>query len=46
MDEGYRVFEARDIGVVLADIEMPGGMDGLELAGTIRERWLETVILV
>lgn len=36
----------RDIGVVLTDVETPGGMDGLELAGTIRERWPETVILI
>jgi CheY-like chemotaxis protein len=26
-----------DIGVVLTDVEMPGGMDNLALAGTIRE---------
>ena len=36
----------RDIGVVLTDVETPGGMDGLARAGTIRERWPETVILV
>ncbi|WP_371422385.1 response regulator [Tardiphaga sp.] len=38
--------ERRDVHIVLTDIEMPGGMDGLELAGTIRSRWPEIVILV
>jgi DNA-binding LytR/AlgR family response regulator len=30
----------------MTDIEMPGDMDGLALASTIRERWPETVVLV
>lgn len=38
--------ERRDIQVVMTDIEMPGDMDGLALAGAIHERWPETVILV
>lgn len=38
--------EREDIRIVLTDIEMPGEMDGLALAGTIHERWPETVILV
>jgi CheY-like chemotaxis protein len=28
-----------DIGVVFTDINMPGSMDGLKLAATIRDRW-------
>lgn len=38
--------ERDDIQIVMTDIEMPGEMDGLELAGTIRARWPETAILV
>lgn len=47
----YRVFEARDAGsalrvletqavdLVLSDVVMPGGMDGVALAHTITQRW-------
>jgi len=39
-DEAIRVLQGRsDIGVVLTDIDMPGSMDGLELAQAIRHRW-------
>jgi|TARA_A100001391_G_scaffold173565_4_gene135612 CheY-like chemotaxis protein len=38
--------ERQDIRIVMTDIEMPGDMDGLALASTIRERWPETVVLV
>jgi CheY-like chemotaxis protein len=39
-DEAIRVLQGRsDIRVVLTDIEMPGSMDGLELAQAIRHRW-------
>jgi CheY-like chemotaxis protein len=29
----------RDIRIVFADINMPGGIDGLQLASIVRERW-------
>ena len=45
-DEAVPILEARsDIKVVFTDINMPGSMDGLELAQAIRHRW-PTVELV
>ena len=39
-DEAIQVLErVRDIQLVITDIDMPGSMDGLRLAGAIRERW-------
>ena len=39
-DEAITILEARkDIRIVFTDIDMPGSMDGLKLAHTIRERW-------
>ena len=39
-DEAVPLLEARqDIKVVFTDINMPGSMDGLELAQAIRRRW-------
>lgn len=28
-----------DVRLILSDIDMPGGMSGLELAGLVRDRW-------
>jgi CheY-like chemotaxis protein len=39
-DEAIQILEARkDIRIVFSDIDMPGSMDGLRLARTIRDRW-------
>jgi CheY-like chemotaxis protein len=39
-DEAIEILEARpDISVVFTDIQIPGSMDGLKLAGAIRGRW-------
>jgi two-component system, response regulator PdtaR len=39
-DEAIAILEARlDITVVFTDIQMPGSMDGLELAAAVRDRW-------
>ena len=39
-DEEIEVLHVRpDIRVVLTDIDMPGSLDGLELAHAIRHRW-------
>src|ERR1700732_2310626 len=39
-DQAIEILESRrDITVVFTDIQMPGSMDGLKLAGAIRGRW-------
>jgi CheY-like chemotaxis protein len=39
-DEAIEILHTRpDIRVVLTDIDMPGSLDGLELAHAIRHRW-------
>jgi CheY-like chemotaxis protein len=39
-DEAIAILEARkDIGIVFTDIDMPGSMDGLNLARAVRDRW-------
>ena len=39
-DEAIEILEVcLDITVVFTDIQMPGAMDGLKLAGAIRRRW-------
>src|SRR5687768_327902 len=35
-----------EVRVLLTDVEMPGGMDGLELAREVQRRWPGIVILV
>ena len=45
-DEAVALLEARsDIAVLFTDINMPGSMDGLELAHTVRDRWPPIKIL-
>ena len=45
--EALRVLEARpDIHVVVTDIEMPPGLNGIELAAEVRERWPFVQVLV
>jgi CheY-like chemotaxis protein len=39
-DEAIAILESRsDIALLFTDIQMPGTMDGLKLARTVRERW-------
>src|SRR6202000_646946 len=39
-DEAIAILTARpDIHVVFTDIQMPGAMDGLKVAGFVRDRW-------
>jgi CheY-like chemotaxis protein len=46
-DEAIALLRARpDIAVMFTDINMPGSMDGLELAHTVRDRWPPIKILV
>lgn len=35
-----------DIGILLTDIDMPGSMDGLELAAHVRQGWPTVAILI
>lgn len=35
-----------DIGILFTDIDMPGSMDGLELASCVREEWPAVTILI
>lgn len=47
-DQAIAILEARsDVALMLTDIQMPGTMDGLELAHTVQRRWpLVKIILV
>lgn len=51
-DEALLELEAREpegplaIRILLTDVTMPGSMDGLELANTVRERWPDVRIVV
>ena len=46
-EEAIRLLQSRpDIRVVLTDINMPGSLDGLELAQAIRLRWPPIQIVV
>jgi CheY-like chemotaxis protein len=39
-DDAVAILEARsDIALLFTDIQMPGSMDGLELAQAVHERW-------
>jgi CheY-like chemotaxis protein len=39
-DEAVAILESRsDIALMLTDVQMPGSMDGLKLAHSVRERW-------
>ena len=47
-DEALAILQSRsDIALLFTDIQMPGSMDGLELAHAVRERWpLIKIIIV
>ena len=45
-DQALAVLEARPVGAILTDIDMPGSMDGLSLARLAAERWPETAIVI
>src|SRR5665213_1595254 len=39
-DEAFSILEGRsDIALLFTDIQMPGSMDGLDLARTVHDRW-------
>jgi CheY-like chemotaxis protein len=47
-DEAFAILQSRsDIALLFTDIQMPGSMDGLQLAHVVHERWpLLKIILV
>ncbi|WP_336945658.1 response regulator [Asaia sp. BMEF1] len=46
-DQALVILESRpDIRIVLADVDMPGSMDGLRLAALVRDRWPPIEIIV
>lgn len=46
-DEALAILETRpDVRVLFTDINMPGSLDGLELAHLVHERWPEVRLLV
>lgn len=46
-DDAVRILESRlDIRVVFADLDMPGGFDGMKLAAAIRRRWPPVEIIM
>ena len=39
-DEAFAILESRsDVALLFTDIQMPGSMDGLQLAHAVHERW-------
>lgn len=46
-NQAVAILEARtDIRIVFTDIDMPGGMDGMELARAVRDRWPPIGIII
>src|SRR5215207_6524713 len=46
-DEALSILESRsDIALLLSDIQMPGSMDGLELANAVHDRWPSIKIIL
>lgn len=46
-DAAIEILEQRDdIRLVFTDVEMPGTMDGIQLARFVRERWPPTAIVI
>ncbi|TWF49510.1 response regulator [Neorhizobium alkalisoli] len=46
-DEALELLESMpDIRLIFTDIDMPGSMDGLRLAATVRDRWPPVRIIV
>lgn len=45
-DRALHILRARAFDLILTDIDMPGSMDGLALAGAVRDRWPPMKIVV
>ena len=44
--EAIRVLERDRVELVLTDVDMPGGMDGIRLAHYVRDRWPPVQLIV
>jgi CheY-like chemotaxis protein len=45
--QAMRVLEGRsDVGIILSDIDMPPGIDGMALAAIVRDRWPPIAIIL
>ena len=46
-DDALRAIESEgDVGLLLTDVDMPGSMDGIRLAHTVRHRWPTIQLIV
>jgi CheY-like chemotaxis protein len=46
-DEALRILEGRtDVRALFTDVQMPGSIDGLELAQAVRKRWPPVALIV
>jgi two-component system, response regulator PdtaR len=45
-DEALQLIEDDGVDIVLSDIEMPGSLDGVALAWTVRNRWPEKSVIL
>ncbi len=45
-NEAIRVLEQDRVQLVLTDVDMPGGMDGIRLAHYVRDRWPPVQLIV
>ncbi len=45
-DEAIALIEANEVGLLFTDIQMPGIMNGFELAHFVRERWPGMLIVI
>ncbi|MEN3792453.1 response regulator [Fulvimarina sp. MAC3] len=46
-DKALKILDARDdIGILFTDIDMPGELDGLDLARIVRNRWPHIAIII
>ena len=45
-EEAIDVLSRHDVDVVVTDVEMPGGMSGLDLLSTVRDNWPESEVVV
>ena len=45
-DDALAIMKSRAVDVLFTDVQMPGSMDGLELARYVRRRWPRVAVLI